>query len=379
MSASSFLIPNPYNVFFKGATIGNINVNTNISTDQIYCNKIDSSGSGSLFVGTTSSGLSVGNPVNNSFYRGYSNLIDSTGGGLYLNLNNNDTININSGLNTSDTNIFNMVPRPCANLPVTGGVVSFFNGQPGSSIALQEVFGDGTGWKRTFAKRASGVSTDVVTITDAGNINATGVMTATNLSNTNTGDITLTAVGAVPNANAASLVGQQLQLQPANQVNPGILTAGVQTIGGNKKFTDPMTVGILNFSNGESKYVASCQTIGATTSFLTSIDLSLGLQTSGKCFIITVNLTGVAISGGVAVKLVNTIVSAYTNAAGVSALAGTVGIVGTPNTAFVGFSAVPNNNVLPTVAGNVLTLSVQGYAPYTVNWTASIDVVYTYY
>jgi len=53
----------------------------------------------------------------------------------------------------------------------------------------------------------------------------TGSISATNLSGTNTGDLTLTAVGAAPNANAASLSGQILQLQPANTSFPGVLTA----------------------------------------------------------------------------------------------------------------------------------------------------------
>jgi len=46
-----------------------------------------------------------------------------------------------------------------------------------------------------------------------------------NLSGTNTGDVTLTAVGATPNANGASLSGQVLTLQPANASFPGVLTA----------------------------------------------------------------------------------------------------------------------------------------------------------
>jgi trimeric autotransporter adhesin len=57
------------------------------------------------------------------------------------------------------------------------------------------------------------------------------------LSGTNTGDVTLTAVGATPNANGASLSGQALTLQPADSTNPGVLTTGAQTIAGSKTFT----------------------------------------------------------------------------------------------------------------------------------------------
>lgn len=56
-------------------------------------------------------------------------------------------------------------------------------------------------------------------------------------SGTNTGDVTLTAVGSTPAAAGASLAGQVLTLQPASSTLPGLLTAGAQTIAGAKKFT----------------------------------------------------------------------------------------------------------------------------------------------
>lgn len=65
----------------------------------------------------------------------------------------------------------------------------------------------------------------------------TGTLSASNLSGTNTGDVTLGAVGATPNSNGGSLSGQALTLQPANGANPGVLTAGTQTIGGSKTFS----------------------------------------------------------------------------------------------------------------------------------------------
>ncbi len=59
----------------------------------------------------------------------------------------------------------------------------------------------------------------------SGNKTFTGTISASNLSGTNTGDVTLTAVGAVPQANGASLSGQVLTLQPANTSFPGVLLA----------------------------------------------------------------------------------------------------------------------------------------------------------
>ena len=53
----------------------------------------------------------------------------------------------------------------------------------------------------------------------------TGAISATNLSGTNTGNVTLAAVGSTPSANAASISGQVLTLQPVDSTHPGVLTA----------------------------------------------------------------------------------------------------------------------------------------------------------
>jgi hypothetical protein len=78
----------------------------------------------------------------------------------------------------------------------------------------------------------------------------TGAITASNLSGTNSGNVTLGAVGAAPNANGATLAGQALTLQPADGSNPGVLTTGTQTIAGNKNFTGNITAANLTPSLG---------------------------------------------------------------------------------------------------------------------------------
>lgn len=79
-----------------------------------------------------------------------------------------------------------------------------------------------------------------------GNKTFTGTVEASNLSGTNTGDITLGAVGSTPNANGASLSGQVLTLQPVDASFPGVMTTGAQTIPGSKTFTgDTQTNGSL--------------------------------------------------------------------------------------------------------------------------------------
>lgn len=72
---------------------------------------------------------------------------------------------------------------------------------------------------------------DTGAITGIASLNGSPVATGTN-----TGDVTLTAVGASPNANGATLTGQALTLQPANGTFPGVVTAGVQSLAGAKTF-----------------------------------------------------------------------------------------------------------------------------------------------
>lgn len=49
--------------------------------------------------------------------------------------------------------------------------------------------------------------------------------------------VTLAAIGSSPNANAASLVGQQLNLEPASGSFGGVVTTGAQTFAGLKTFS----------------------------------------------------------------------------------------------------------------------------------------------
>lgn len=86
-------------------------------------------------------------------------------------------------------------------------------------------------------------------ITASTTIIATGNMSAANLSGTNTGDVTLGAVGSTPNANAASLTGQALTLQPADASFPGVVTTGTQSFAGAKTFTGAITASNLSGTN----------------------------------------------------------------------------------------------------------------------------------
>lgn len=75
---------------------------------------------------------------------------------------------------------------------------------------------------------------NITTQSFAGNKTFTGTIAASNLSGTNTGDVTLAAFGSAPSANGASLSGQTLTLQPADSTHPGGLSIGTQSIAGAK-------------------------------------------------------------------------------------------------------------------------------------------------
>lgn len=65
-------------------------------------------------------------------------------------------------------------------------------------------------------------------------------------SGTNTGDVTLGAIGSTPNANGMTRAAQVINLEPADASFGGIVTTGTQTIAGAKTFTGTTVVsGIL--------------------------------------------------------------------------------------------------------------------------------------
>lgn len=74
----------------------------------------------------------------------------------------------------------------------------------------------------------------------------TGAISASNLSGTNTGNITISAVGSSPNATGLTLTGQQLNLELADATNPGGVSTASQTFAGAKTFTGNV---ILNNNN----------------------------------------------------------------------------------------------------------------------------------
>lgn len=124
-----------------------------------------------------------------------------------------------------------------------------------------------------------------VTTSVNGFMSATDKVKLDAITGTNTGDVTLAAVGASPNANAASLSGQVLNLQPADASFPGVMTTGTQTLAGNKTFSGQTAV---------SNTSTTALTVN-TNSFVvdaTNNALGIGTTPAAASFIDGVNTTG---------------------------------------------------------------------------------------
>lgn len=99
------------------------------------------------------------------------------------------------------------------------------------------------------------------------NINAGGTILGSNLSGTNTGDVTATTIGATPNANGFSLSSQQIQLQPASSDFGGVLTAIAQSIKGVKTFIDEVVLSTYMQLNGATSGNVKLQAPVAVTTY----------------------------------------------------------------------------------------------------------------
>lgn len=173
----------------------------------------------------------------------------------YSSLGASDKLSIPVGQNLSNSSTRTKIPSPGA-LAYDSGINRMYFGDSSSWNILDigtggDVFGPG-----------SSVSGNVVgfTGTDGKHIYDTGFVISGNSSGTNTGDVTLTAFGNAPNANGASLTGQQLQLQPANTSNPGGVNVSAQSFAGVKTFTNGVSFAsfpsILNVYSQDTVAVA---------------------------------------------------------------------------------------------------------------------------
>lgn len=212
------------------------------------------------------------------------------------------------------------------------------------------------------ATNPGGIST--TTQTFSGDKTFTGTITASNFtgssSGSNTGDVTLAAVGSSPNANAASLAGQVLTLQPADGSNPGLITAVSQTLGGNKSFSGTIT------SNSVVLGSASNQISGLST-IINSGTLTLPT--------ITDTLVGRATTDTLTNKTINGSNNTITN---VSLTTGITGVLPIANGG-TNLSTVPTNGqlLIGNTTGYTLAAITPGSGISVTNGTGSITIAST--
>lgn len=99
------------------------------------------------------------------------------------------------------------------------------------------------------------------------------------ITGTNTGNVTLGAVGSAPAAEGASVVGQVITLQPASATLPGVVTATAQELGGAKTLTGAILAGVTTITEA---VVALVRAVGVSL----VLRSSLGAGASDKCVVV---------------------------------------------------------------------------------------------
>lgn len=76
---------------------------------------------------------------------------------------------------------------------------------------------------------------------------------------------TIGAFGSSPTANAATIAGTTITLQPADGTHPGAITSGTQTLGGNKTFSGSISASNLSNTNSGDVTLGGTATSGGLT------------------------------------------------------------------------------------------------------------------
>lgn len=177
-------------------------------------------------------GIGVSGPVNINGDVGVTGNMTVSGTLTTNNLNVTGTV---TGTNLTGTNTGNVTLAAIGATPNANAAT--LSGANGQVLNLQPASTSFGGVVTTGAQSFSGAKT------------FTSTVTATNISGTNTGDVTFAAIGATPNANAASITGQQITLQPASASFGGVVTTGTQTFAGAKTFTGAITASNISGTN----------------------------------------------------------------------------------------------------------------------------------
>lgn len=115
------------------------------------------------------------------------------------------------------------------------------------SITAANLTGTNSGNVTIGTANGLSISTQVLSLATAVAGGANGALLGTDkskldvTSGTNSGDLTLVAVGTTPSTAGASLSGQALTLQPADATHGGVISTTTQSIAGNKTLTGSLT------------------------------------------------------------------------------------------------------------------------------------------
>lgn len=191
-----------------------------------------------------------------------------------------------TSIQLAESQVTNLVSDLAGKQP-TGNYITALTGDvtasgPGSAASLvgkiQGTVVSGTTGTTNVVFSASPTLTGTLT---AATINASGTIAGSNLSGTNTGDITLSAVGASPNANSASLSGQALTLQPFSSSFPGVVTASG---GGSTNFlrADGTWAVPPGSGSGANTALSNLASVAVNTAILPGSDNSIGLGSTSK-------------------------------------------------------------------------------------------------
>lgn len=96
----------------------------------------------------------------------------------------------------------------------------------------------------------------------------------------NSQDVSLGPIGTTPNTEGMTLIGQTLNLEPASATNGGVLTAGTQTIGGNKTFQNDVTVTGNTVLNGNLTVNGTTTTVNSAT--VDTVDPNITVNKTGN-------------------------------------------------------------------------------------------------
>ncbi len=153
--------------------------------------------------------------------------------------------------NISGTNTGNVTLATVGASPTAAGAT--LSGATGQVLTLQPADGTNAGVVSTTTQTFAGAKT------------FTGAISASNLSGTNTGNVTLATVGSSPAAAGASLSGQVLTLQPADGSNAGVVSTTTQTFAGTKTFSAAVVTGNLTVDTNTLVVDSTNNRVGVVT------------------------------------------------------------------------------------------------------------------